>query len=182
MSALWTPAELLAATGGMLRAPLHATGVSIDTRTLKPGDLFIALVGDTGDGHDFVAAALAKGAAGAMVHRLPNGVADDAKLLAVADTLAGLRALAGFARARFGGRLVAVTGSVGKTTTKEMLRAILAAHGRTWAAEASHNNHWGVPLTLARLPQVATYCVCEIGMNHSGEISPLARLPARMWR
>ncbi|MCW3477926.1 UDP-N-acetylmuramoyl-tripeptide--D-alanyl-D-alanine ligase, partial [Limobrevibacterium gyesilva] len=176
MSALWTPDALLAATGGLLRAPFSAGGVSIDTRTLKKGDLFVALVGENGDGHAFVADALAKGAAGALVHRLPDGVADDAPLLQVADTLAGLRGLAAFARARFRGRLVAVTGSVGKTTTKEMLRAILAAQGKTWAAEASHNNHWGVPLTLARLPADAAFCVAEIGMNHAGEILPLARL------
>jgi len=176
MSPLWTPRDLVAATGGLARAPITARGVSIDTRTLKPGDLFVALVGENGDGHDHVAAALAKGAAGALVHRLPDGVADDAKLLQVADTLEGLAALARFARARFTGRLVAVTGSVGKTTTKEMLRAILSAQEKTWAAEASHNNHWGVPLTLARMPANAAYAVAEIGMNHTGEIAPLARL------
>jgi UDP-N-acetylmuramoyl-tripeptide--D-alanyl-D-alanine ligase len=176
MSPLWTPRDLVAATGGLARAPITARGVSIDTRTLKPGDLFVALVGENGDGHDHVAAALAKGAAGALVHRLPDGVADDAKLLQVADTLEGLAALARFARARFTGRLVAVTGSVGKTTTKEMLRAILSAQGKTWAAEASHNNHWGVPLTLARMPANTAYAVAEIGMNHAGEIAPLARL------
>ena len=131
---MWTPQDLLAATGGLLRAPFAAGGVSIDTRTLKPGDLFVALIGETGDGHDHVATALARGAAGAMVHRLPEGVGDDAPLLQVADTLEGLRALAAFARRRFAGRLVAVTGSVGKTTTKEMLRRICAAHGRSWAA------------------------------------------------
>lgn len=177
MTALWTPADLRAATGGMLRTPFAATGVSIDTRTLRPGDLFVALVGES-DGHRWVRAALDKGAAGALVHTLPDDVADDAPLLAVADTLEGLRGLAAYARARFAGRLVAVTGSVGKTTTKEMLRAILAAHASTWAAEASHNNHWGLPLTLARIPRPAAYCVAEIGMNHAGEISPLARLAA----
>ncbi len=175
MTALWTPADLRAATGGLLRTPFSAGGVSIDTRTLKPGDLFIALVGES-DGHRWVRAALDKGAAGAMVHALPEDVADDAPLLAVADTLAGLRGLAAYSRARFGGKMLAVTGSVGKTTTKEMLRAILAAHGSTWAAEASHNNQWGLPLTLARIPRPAIYCVAEIGMNHAGEIRPLARL------
>jgi UDP-N-acetylmuramoyl-tripeptide--D-alanyl-D-alanine ligase len=125
-----------------------------------------------------VRAALEKGAAGALVHTLPADVADDAPLLAVPDTLEALRALAAFARARLAGQLVAVTGSVGKTTTKEMLRAILAAHGRTWAAEASHNNHWGLPLTLARTPREAAFCVAEIGMNHAGEITPLTRLAA----
>jgi UDP-N-acetylmuramoyl-tripeptide--D-alanyl-D-alanine ligase len=176
MSVLWTPQDLLAATAGWLHAPFSATGVSIDTRTLKPGDLFVSLLGENGDGHDYVAAALAKGARGAMVHRLPTGLPDGAPLLQVADTLEGLQALAAFARARFTGRLVAVTGSVGKTTTKEMLRAILSAQGKTWAAEASHNNQWGLPLTLARLPPNAAYCVAEIGMNHAGEILPLARL------
>ena len=175
MSALWTPADLRAATGGLLRTPFSASGVSIDTRTLKPGDLFVALVGES-DGHRWVRAALDRGAAGALVHALPEDVADDAPLLAVRDTMAGLRGLAEYARARFGGKLLAVTGSVGKTTTKEMLRAILAAHGSTWAAEASHNNHWGLPLTLARIPRPAIYCVAEIGMNHAGEILPLARL------
>ncbi len=177
MSALWTARELTAATGGMLRTPFAATGISIDTRTIRPGDLFVALMGET-DGHRWVRAALEKGASGALVHTLPADVADDAPLLAVPDTLEALRALAAFARARFAGRLVAVTGSVGKTTTKEMLRAILAAHGRTWAAEASHNNHWGLPLTLARTPREAAFCVAEIGMNHAGEITPLTRLAA----
>ena len=175
MTALWTAADLRAATGGLLRTPFSASGVSIDTRTLKPGELFVALVGET-DGHRWVRAALDRGAAGALVHTLPDDVADDAKLLAVGDTLAGLHGLAAYARARFAGKLLAVTGSVGKTTTKEMLRAILAAHGSIWAAEASHNNHWGLPLTLARIPRPAIYCVAEIGMNHAGEILPLARL------
>ena len=175
MTALWTAADLRAATGGLLRTPFSASGVSIDSRTLKPGELFVALVGET-DGHRWVRAALDRGAAGALVHTMPDDVADDAKLLAVGDTMDGLRGLAAYARARFGGRLLAVTGSVGKTTTKEMLRAILAAQGSTWAAEASHNNHWGLPLTLARIPRPAIYCVAEIGMNHAGEILPLARL------
>ena len=99
-----------------------------------------------------------------------------APLLVVADTLAGLTALGAAGRARFAGRLVAITGSVGKTTTKEMLRTILAAQAPTHAARASHNNHWGVPLTLALLPPGAAFCVAEIGMNHAGEIAPLARL------
>ncbi len=174
MSALWTPQAMLAATGGMLRGPFSAHGISIDSRTVRSGQLFVALVGENGDGHAHVAKALANGASGAMVHRLPNNVADDARLLVVRDTFQGLHDLARFARARFGGRVVAVTGSVGKTTTKEMLRTILSAQGKTWAAEASHNNHWGVPLTLARLPPRHAFGVIEIGMNHAGEIAPLA--------
>ena len=176
MNALWSGPDLEEATGGRLEVPFAATGVSIDTRTLRPGDLFVALIGDNGDGHRFVADALAKGAAGAMVHRVPEGVAAGAPLLLVDDTLAGLHRLGAYARARFAGHVVAITGSVGKTTTKEMLRAVLAAAGTTWGAEASHNNQWGVPLTLARLPASAAFCIVEIGMNHAGEIAPLARL------
>ncbi len=155
--------------------PFHADGVSIDTRSIQPGDLFVAL--DTGarDGHDFVAEALHKGAAGALVHR-QDGMPDGAPLLVVGDTLAGLTSLGAFSRQRFTGSVVAVTGSVGKTTCKEMLRAMLGACGRTHAAQASYNNHWGVPLTLARLPADFDYAVIEIGMNHPGEIAPLARL------
>ncbi len=168
---LWTADELVEATGGVLSRPFDASGLSIDTRTLVPGDLFVALVGEGRDGHAFVADALAKGAAGAMVHQEVPG-----PTLRVDDTLAGLTRLGGFARWRFAGRLVAVTGSVGKTTTKEMLRLALAAFGPAHAAVASYNNHWGVPLTLARMPRDAAFCVAEIGMNHAGEIAPLARL------
>jgi UDP-N-acetylmuramoyl-tripeptide--D-alanyl-D-alanine ligase len=173
MTPLWTAADLVEATGGTMAAPFDATGVSIDTRSLAPGDLFVALRGENGDGHRFVADALAKGAAGAMVHQDVPGAA---RLLRVDDTLAALARLGGYARARFAGRVVAVTGSVGKTTTKEMLRCALSALGPTHAAVASYNNHWGVPLTLARLPPGAAFCVVEIGMNHPGEIAPLARL------
>ena len=173
---VWTARDLIEATGGRLSRPFDAAGVSIDTRTLVPGDLFVALVGDGRDGHQFVADALNRGAAGVMVH---NEVPADAAALRVDNTLGGLGRLGGFARARFGdasGRLVAVTGSVGKTTTKEMLRAALAAFGVTHAAVASYNNHWGVPLTLARIPTGARFCVAEIGMNHAGEIAPLSRM------
>ncbi|MFL5254831.1 MAG: UDP-N-acetylmuramoyl-tripeptide--D-alanyl-D-alanine ligase [Rhodopila sp.] len=175
---LWTSQELVEATGGTLSKAFDAAGVSIDTRTLERGDLFVALLGEGRDGHAFVADALARGAAGAMVHANPP---PGAAVLRVDDTLAGLTRLGGFARLRFGAadsdnRLVAITGSVGKTTTKEMLRAALATFGPTHAAVASYNNHWGVPLTLARIPSATRYCVAEIGMNHSGEIEPLTRL------
>lgn len=173
MTALWTPHDLLEATGGTMETPFAANGVSIDTRTLQPDDLFVALQGEAGDGHAFVADAVAKGAAGAMVHR---DVPEASHLLLVDDTLAGLHRLGGYARHRFAGQLIAVTGSVGKTTTKEMLRTILAAFGPTHAAVASYNNHWGLPLTLARMSPDAAFCVAEIGMNHAGEIAPLARL------
>ena len=172
---LFSADDLMHALGGTMTRPFHISGVSIDTRTLQQGDLFIALQTETGDGHDHVAAALARGAAGALVHRQHN-LPDDAPLIVVGDTLAGLTALGAYARERFTGSVVAITGSVGKTTTKEMLRMILSAVGRTHAAVASYNNHWGVPLSLARTMPDADYAIVEIGMNHAGEIAPLARL------
>ncbi|MCP1215921.1 UDP-N-acetylmuramoyl-tripeptide--D-alanyl-D-alanine ligase [Acetobacter orientalis] len=176
MTALWTRAELEAATGGHFLGACtpEVTGISIDTRTLTPGDLFIALQGDNSDGHTHIATALGKGAAAVLVHNTTGQT--DPRLLVVQDTLHGLQALAAAARTRFSGKVVAITGSVGKTTTKEMLRVALSALGPTHAAEASYNNHWGVPLTLARLPQNAAFCISEIGMNHPGEILPLARM------
>ncbi|WP_394347401.1 UDP-N-acetylmuramoyl-tripeptide--D-alanyl-D-alanine ligase [Rhodobacter sp. SY28-1] len=173
--ALWTSYEGVAATGGWATRAWEADGVSIDSRTIAKGDLFVALK-DVRDGHDFVAQALEKGAAAALVDRVPEGVAPDAPLLIVPDVLRALSALGAAARARTRAKVVGVTGSVGKTSTKEMLRAILSGQGATHAAEASYNNHWGVPLTLARMPVETRFAVIEIGMNHPGEIAPLARL------
>ena len=172
---LWSAAQAQAATGGTGPGGWIASGVSIDTRTLEPGDLFVAL-SDVRDGHDFVAQALAAGAAAALVSRVPEGVAADAPLLLVPDVLRALECLGRAARARTGARVVGVTGSVGKTSTKEMLRVVLGGQGRVHAAEASYNNHWGVPLTLARMPKATQFAVIEIGMNHPGEIAPLARM------
>ncbi|WP_323041387.1 UDP-N-acetylmuramoyl-tripeptide--D-alanyl-D-alanine ligase [Gemmobacter sp.] len=175
MTPLWTASEAATATGGQATGDWAVTGVSIDTRTLQPGDLFVALQAAR-DGHDFVAQALAKGAGAALVSRIPEGVAPDAPLLIVPDVLEGLGALGRAARARTGARVIAITGSVGKTSTKEMLRAMLAGQGHVHVAEASYNNHWGVPLTLARMPADTGIAVLEIGMNHPGEIAPLARM------
>jgi UDP-N-acetylmuramoyl-tripeptide--D-alanyl-D-alanine ligase len=175
MTALWTSTELRAATSGVLAAECAVKGVSIDSRSIAPGDIFIALR-DQRDGHDFVADALARGAMAAMVDHAPQGAVDTAKLLMVGDTLAGLTALGAAGRARAMARVVGVTGSVGKTTTKEMLRVALGAFGATHASAASHNNHWGVPLTLARLPRDAAFAVIEMGMNNRCEIAPLSRL------
>ncbi|TNF22436.1 MAG: UDP-N-acetylmuramoyl-tripeptide--D-alanyl-D-alanine ligase [Rhodobacteraceae bacterium] len=172
---LWTAAEAAEATGGRVTSGWQATGVSIDTRTLQPGDLFVALK-DARDGHDFVAQALETGAAAALVSRIPEGVSQDAPLLIVDAVLPALEALGRAARARTKARVIAVTGSVGKTSTKEMLRGVLSAFGRTHASVASYNNHWGVPLTLARMPAETGFAVIEIGMNHPGEIAPLSRL------
>ncbi len=175
MTPLWTAAEAARATGGKVQGDWQAGGVTIDSRRLTSGDLFVALK-DRRDGHDFVAAALAGGAAAAVVDHVPHDVAPDAPLLIVDDVLAALERLGAAARARASAKVVAVTGSAGKTSTKEMLRLMLAGQGRVHAAEASYNNHWGVPLTLARLPRDSAFAVVEIGMNHPGEIAPLARL------
>lgn len=172
---LWTASEAADATGGTVTGNWKANGVSIDTRTLQPGDLFVALKAAR-DGHEFVAQALEKGAAAALVSHVPDGVDDTSRLLLVKDVLAALEALGKAARARTQARIVAITGSVGKTSTKEMMRDVLSTQGRTHAAEASYNNHWGVPLTLARMPADTEFAVIEIGMNHPGEIAPLARM------
>ena len=184
MSALWTGEALAKATGGALTpgcAGIEVNAVEIDTRALEPGALFVALRGE-GDGHAHLADAFARGAACAMVHDAAGVTGHDAAsapcTLRVSDTTAGLAAVGAAGRARFRGQVVAVTGSVGKTTTKEMLRLALGAFGPTHAAEASHNNHWGVPLTFARLPERHGFAVAEIGTNHPGEIAPLAALAA----
>ncbi len=172
---LWTAKEIEAATGGKAIGDWSVNGISIDTRSIAKGDLFVALKAAR-DGHDFVAQALEKGAGAALVSRVPEGVSDGAPLLLVDDVLAALEDLGRAGRARFKGRLVAITGSVGKTSTKEMLRTVLERQGQVHAAEASFNNHWGVPITLARMPKDADFAVIEIGMNHPGEIAPLAKM------
>jgi UDP-N-acetylmuramoyl-tripeptide--D-alanyl-D-alanine ligase len=178
VTSLWAISELLEATGGRLLgdAPAGIGGLSIDSRTVGPGDAFFAIAGPNFDGHDFAAAALTAGAALAVVgeSRAPPGATP---LLVVPDEpLAALRRLAAAARARMRGRVVAVTGSVGKTGTTAMLRLALSAGGATHAPVGSFNNHWGVPLTLARMPAESAHAVFEIGMNHAGEIRPLTKL------
>jgi UDP-N-acetylmuramoyl-tripeptide--D-alanyl-D-alanine ligase len=175
MMPLWTARDAAAATGGSRITDWAATGVSIDTRSLAAGDLFVALRGPKRDGHDFVGNAIECGAAAAMVdHEIPG--LSRVPLLCVADTFAGLAALGSAARRRSDARILAVTGSVGKTGTKEALRLALAACGPTFAAAGSLNNHWGVPLSLARMPRDVAYGIFELGMNHFGEIRALARL------
>src|SRR4051812_13783313 len=171
---LWTSAEAQAATLGQASAKFAVDGLSIDTRTLREGDLFVALQGDHRDGHDFVAAAFAAKAGAALVSHAPAGVTGP--LLTVAHTQRGLEDLARAARARSNAKIIAVTGSAGKTTTKEILRLALNGLGATHASSASYNNHWGVPLSLAGLPRDAEYGVFEIGMNHFGEIRSLVAL------
>ena len=174
MNALWTAEELQIATEGtFIGTPFAANGVAIDSRLLARGDLFFALK-DQRDGHDFVESALACGAAGAVVAHPVEGV--QRSLLQVRDPQTALRQVGEYARARSVAKFAVVTGSVGKSTTKEMLRRIFTSFGLTHAADASHNNHIGVPLTLARMPRDAAFAVLEIGMNHPGEIAPLARI------
>jgi UDP-N-acetylmuramoyl-tripeptide--D-alanyl-D-alanine ligase len=175
MSVLWTAAEAAAATAGRPFGHWTAAEVSIDTRTMPPEALFVALTGEHRDGHAFAGEALARGAA-VLVARREAGWPEDARVLEVADTQDALEGLARAARARSPAKVAAVTGSVGKTSLKEALRLLLTRQALTHASAASHNNHWGVPLSLARLPREARYAVFEIGMNHAGEIRPLTRM------
>jgi len=174
---LWRWPDLVAAAQGVADGTpsLRITGLSIDTRSLAPGDVFVALQ-DVRDGHEFVPNAFRAGAAAAIVSRAFPRAGTAGALVRVVDPLRALEGLARAARARSSARVIAVTGSVGKTGTKEMLRLALSAAGPTHAAEKSYNNHWGVPLTLARMPATSQFAVCEIGMNHAGEITPLAEL------
>ncbi len=176
---LWTlnaMAEAMrAACSGAL--PDAIKGISIDSRTIAPGEAYFAITGDVHDGHDFVAAALKNGGGVAVIdetHR--DKFSGDMPLLIVPDVLAALIDLGHASRARSNAKIIAVTGSVGKTSTKEALRCVFEAQGVTHASAASFNNHWGVPLSLARCPASAQYAIFEIGMNHAGEIEPLVRM------
>ena len=173
MTALWTSAEIAAACEGDVRGAFEANGVTFDSREVRPGDLFIALKGEVTDGHRFVGNAFAAGAAGVLVSSEVEGPS-----VRVADTSAALDALGRAARARSRAAIVGVTGSVGKTSTKEALFAALdrCAPGRAHRSVKSYNNHTGVPLSLARMPQDARYGVFEMGMNHAGELTALTAL------
>ncbi len=180
MSFLWETDALLAATQGrpVGNMPEGISGISIDTRTLKKGEAYFAIKGDSMDGHDFVSAAMKAGAAVAVVaeEKLVSFGGMNIPLIVVRDVLEAMRQLGMAARARSKARIIAVTGSVGKTTTKEMLRTVLAASGSVHASVASFNNHWGVPLTLARMPTNTRFGIFEIGMNHPDEIRPLVKM------
>ena len=175
---LWTIDAMAAAMGAERQGtlPPSVSGLSIDTRTIAAGEAFFAIA-DRRDGHEFVPAALAAQAGLAVIAaERRSEFAKDTPLLVVPDVLAGLRHLAKAARARIQAKVIGVTGSVGKTGTKEALRLALSKDGDTHASVASYNNHWGVPLSLARCPASARYAVLEMGMNHAGEIEPLSRL------
>ena len=173
---LWTAKDALKITAGDARGNWSADGVSIDTRTLEKGDLFVAISGPNYDGHAFVSAAFNAGAAAAVVS---NGSADtlgNNPGLLVPDTLSALGLLAAAARRRTKAKITAITGSIGKTSTKEALAHVLSEQGETCASKSSLNNHWGVPLSLARTPESTKFGIFEIGMNHPGEIIPLTAL------
>ena len=177
---LWETDALIEALGGrpIGTMPAGVTGLSIDTRSLQPGEAYFAIKGDRLDGHAFLTAAAAAGA-GVMVvakSKLPALGRVQGQLIVVEDVLDSLVRLAAASRARSKARIIAVTGSVGKTTTKDALRHALGASGAVHASAASFNNHWGVPLSLARMPADTRFGIFEIGMNHPGEIRPLVKL------
>jgi UDP-N-acetylmuramoyl-tripeptide--D-alanyl-D-alanine ligase len=180
MAFLWETADMIAAMNGrpMGQMPLTVSGISIDSRAIAPNDAFFAIKGDRVDGHDYANIAAANGAALLVVSetKLPAMGSIPAPKIVVRDVLEALEKLGNAARERARGKIIAVTGSVGKTTTKEMLRQVLSSCGKVHYSPASFNNHWGVPLTLARLPREADYGVFEIGMNHPNEIRPLVKM------
>jgi UDP-N-acetylmuramoyl-tripeptide--D-alanyl-D-alanine ligase len=176
---LWTSGAMAQAMRASINGalPEAVSGLSIDSRTVTRGEAYFAIKGDVHDGHDFVAAALRAGAGLVVVEKAQRDkFAPDAPLLVVDDVLAGLVELAHAARARLNAQVIAVTGSVGKTSTKEALRRVLGAQGETHASVASFNNHWGVPLSLARCPATVRFAIFEIGMNHAGEIETLVKM------
>ncbi|MEP7454659.1 UDP-N-acetylmuramoylalanyl-D-glutamyl-2,6-diaminopimelate--D-alanyl-D-alanine ligase [Phyllobacterium sp. SB3] len=180
MSLLWSSDAMITAMNGrpVGELPQGITGISIDTRTLRDGEAFFAIKGDALDGHDYATAAVAAGAALLVVAeaKLPALGKLKAPMIVVDDVLAAMTRLGLASRARSHAQIIAVTGSVGKTTTKEALRHVLSEVGKVHASVASFNNHWGVPLTLARMPQDTDYGVFEIGMNHPDEIRPLVKM------
>jgi UDP-N-acetylmuramoyl-tripeptide--D-alanyl-D-alanine ligase len=173
---LWSGLALVGALQARVSGALarEATGVSIDTRTLQPGDLFVAIKGEARDGHDFVRAAFEKGAAAAVIDEAhASELAGAGALFVVKDVQRSLELLGMRARDRTAAFVAAITGSVGKTSTKDMTRLMLSHCGATHASVASYNNQWGVPLSLARMPASTRYGVFELGMSHPGEIAAL---------
>ncbi|WEX86236.1 UDP-N-acetylmuramoylalanyl-D-glutamyl-2,6-diaminopimelate--D-alanyl-D-alanine ligase [Sinorhizobium garamanticum] len=180
MTWLWTSSDLLAAMNGrpVGNLPEGIAGISIDSRTINKDEAFFAIKGDRVDGHDYAGIALANGASLLVVSesKIPALGRLIAPMIVVDDVLEALIRLGCAARDRSAAKVIAVTGSVGKTTTKEMLRHVLSPLGRVHASVASFNNHWGVPLTLARMPEATDFGIFEIGMNHPGEIRPLTKM------
>lgn len=176
MTPLWTDIDAALATRGRATGSFAAFSVSIDTRTLKAGDLFIALCGDRNDGHEHLSTAQSAGAVAAIVDAIPDNAPKDLVYLIVDDTLQAMTDLAEAARNRLSGKVVAITGSVGKTGAKDGLAHVLAPFGSVHKTIGNLNNHFGCPLTLARMPADTAFAIIEMGMNHAGEIAPLSRL------
>lgn len=173
---LWTKEELEKASGATLGEQVEVQGVSIDSRHVQEGDLFVAIKGERFNGHDYVAGSFDQGAVAALVSEAPKGLKDDIRLLHVEDTLKGLEKLGAYRREQMQGKVLGITGSVGKTSTKEMMAHALSALGRTHATLGNLNNHIGLPLTLSRMPKNTEYAVIEMGINHPGEMQPLTTL------
>jgi len=177
---LWTADDAAQATAGRAFGQWEVSGVSIDSRTVEPGDLFVAISGPNFDGHDFVCDAMSRGAAAVMVHReaadITPELRQDTPLLLVSDTTTALEDLGRSARARMNGKIIAVTGSVGKTGTKEGLLLALSDQGLTHASAGNLNNHWGLPLSLSRMPGESAFGIFELGMNRAGEIERLTAI------
>lgn len=175
---VWSGKEVVKATQGKIVGSdsWAAKGLSMDSRTVSEGDLFIALDGEHFDAHDFVKDAFEKGAVAAIVSKIPRGLNPESSLVVVEDSFDAMLDLAEFSRARTGAKVIAITGSVGKSSTKEMLAAAFDVQGQTHAAKGSYNNHLGVPYTLAAMHAGTDYGVFELGMNHGGELTPLTEM------
>ncbi len=176
MSAIFSAEELHSVVGGKLfKKNWIVSGISTDTREIKNNELFVALKSKR-DGNDFIFSAIEKGAKAAIINQVPIGLPSDFPYILVSDSMKALYAIASYSRKRYKGKLIAITGSVGKTSTKDILTKMLSVFGLTHSSPKSFNNHLGVPLTLANIPKNTDYVVCEIGMNSKGEIEPLSKL------
>jgi UDP-N-acetylmuramoyl-tripeptide--D-alanyl-D-alanine ligase len=176
MKANWHPDDILTAVRGrsLHAQDWRASGVSIDSRSISQGELFVAIKGPSCDGHNFVRQARDAGSVAAIVDHQPPNVPADYPLIFVEDTFSALHDLGRAGRARSNAKIIAVTGSVGKTSSKEQLRLMLGLIDKTFATQGSYNNHWGVPLSLCCFPYDCKYGIFEIGMNHAGELGPLS--------
>ena len=172
---IWTAKEAAIVTNGKIFSNWHGGKIVFDSRLIEPGDIFLALPGNSSDGHAHVAKAFGKGAAAAIVEKIPEDVSKE-RLLLVKDSFIALNDLANYKRLKSKAKFIAITGSVGKTSTKELLALALAVHGKTFISRGNYNNFLGVPINLASMPDNTDYAVIEVGMDHAKEISPLTQM------
>ena len=178
MSTIFSAEELHSIVGGKLfENDWIVSGISIDSRTIKKNDLFIALKAKR-DGNDFIVSAIENGAKAAIINKIPKDLPKNFPFILVNNSVEALYSIAKYSRKKYEGRVIAITGSVGKTSTKDILTKMLSTFGVTHSSQKSFNNHLGVPLTLANIPKNADFVICEIGMNSKGEIEPLSKLVA----